>query len=92
MIVGNFLGLPVNFVVFAIITVIVTAGTVKVFGEAIMDPVRIVEKIGNPWIVALGSLTFTSPRWVSTSSPTSCRRLTTSPTSIRSASAFGSAV
>jgi nucleobase:cation symporter-1, NCS1 family len=58
MIVGNFLGLPVNFVVFAIITVIVTAGTVKVFGEAIMDPVRIVEKIGNPWIVVLGSLTF----------------------------------
>jgi len=58
MIVGNFLGLPVNFVVFAIITVIVTAGTLKVFGEAIMDPVRIVERIGNPWIVVLGSLTF----------------------------------
>jgi nucleobase:cation symporter-1, NCS1 family len=58
MILGNFLGLPVNFVVFAIITVIVTAGSVKVFGEAIMDPVRIVEKIGNPWIVVLGSLTF----------------------------------
>jgi NCS1 family nucleobase:cation symporter-1 len=56
--VGNFLGLPVNFVVFSIITVIVTAGTLKVFGEAIMDPVRIVERIGNPWIVILGSLTF----------------------------------
>ena len=26
---GNFLGLPVNFIVFAIITVIVTAGTVQ---------------------------------------------------------------
>ena len=37
---------------------IVTAGTVQVFGQAIMDPVAIVEKIGNPWIVALGSLTF----------------------------------
>jgi nucleobase:cation symporter-1, NCS1 family len=58
MLVGNFLGLPVNFVVFSIITVIVTAGTLKVFGEAIMDPVRIVERIGNPWIVILGSLTF----------------------------------
>src|SRR5712691_2480159 len=56
--VGNFLGLPVNFIVFAIITVIVTAGTVKVFGEAIMDPVAIVERIGNPWVVALGSITF----------------------------------
>src|SRR5271168_2438795 len=56
--VGNFLGLPVNFIVFAIITVIVTAGTVKVFGQAIMDPVGIVERIGNPIVVALGSLTF----------------------------------
>src|SRR6202045_5006489 len=56
--VGNFLGLPVNFIVFAIIAVIVTAGTMKVFGEAIMDPVAIVERIGNPWVVALGSITF----------------------------------
>ena len=79
--VGNFLGLPVNFIVFAIITVIVTAGTLKVFGEAIMDPVRIVERIGNPWIVALGSSPSSSRRWASTSSPTSCRRPTTSPTS-----------
>jgi NCS1 family nucleobase:cation symporter-1 len=55
---GNFLGLPVNFVVFAIVTVIVTAGTVQVFGEAIMDPVLIVERIGNPVVVAIGSITF----------------------------------
>lgn len=56
--VGNFLGLPVNFLVFSVITVIVTAGTLSVFGEAIMDPVHIVERIGNRWIVALGSITF----------------------------------
>jgi nucleobase:cation symporter-1, NCS1 family len=55
---GNFLGLPVNFLVFSIITVIVTAGTLNVFGEAIMDPVLIVEKIGNPIVVAIGSITF----------------------------------
>jgi NCS1 family nucleobase:cation symporter-1 len=55
---GNFLGLPVNFLVFSIITVIVTAGTLKVFGEAIMDPVLIVEKIGNPVVVVIGSITF----------------------------------
>ena len=48
---GNLLGLPVNFLVFSIITVIVTAGTLKVFGEAMMDPVMIVEKIGNPIVV-----------------------------------------
>ncbi len=55
---GNFLGLPVNFFVFSIVTVIVTAGTVKVFGQAIMDPVAIVERIGNPIVVFVGSLTF----------------------------------
>ena len=55
---GNFLGLPINFLVFSIITVIVTAGTLKVFGQAIMDPVRIVERIGNPLVVIVGSITF----------------------------------
>jgi nucleobase:cation symporter-1, NCS1 family len=55
---GNFLGLPVNFLVFAIITVIVTAGTLNVFGQAIMDPVLIVERIGNPVVVIIGSITF----------------------------------
>jgi NCS1 family nucleobase:cation symporter-1 len=55
---GNFLGLPVNFLVFSIITVIVTAGTLKVFGAAIMDPVLIVQKIGNPIVVIIGSVTF----------------------------------
>jgi NCS1 family nucleobase:cation symporter-1 len=55
---GNFLGLPVNFFVFSIVTVIVTAGTVTVFGEAVMDPVAIVERIQNPFVVLLGSITF----------------------------------
>jgi NCS1 family nucleobase:cation symporter-1 len=55
---GNFWGLPVNFIVFAIITVIVTGGSMKVFGEAIMDPVLIVQKINNPWASVVGSITF----------------------------------
>jgi len=55
---GNFWGLPVNFVLFAIITVIVTGGSMKVFGQAIMDPVLIVEKINNPIATVIGSLTF----------------------------------
>jgi NCS1 nucleoside transporter family len=55
---GNFLGLPVNFLVFSIVTVIVTAGSLSVFGEAIMDPVAIVEKIDNRVAVLIGSLTF----------------------------------
>ncbi|MDR5833993.1 NCS1 family nucleobase:cation symporter-1 [Caballeronia sp. LZ034LL] len=56
--VGNFLGLPFNFVAFAIITVIVTAGSEKVFGTMIMDPVEIVSRIENKVWVAIGSITF----------------------------------
>jgi len=56
--VGNFLGLPVNFVLFSIVVVIVTAGSAKVFGAMIMDPVEIVSKIDNKFAVVLGSVTF----------------------------------
>jgi nucleobase:cation symporter-1, NCS1 family len=56
--VGNFLGLPVNFIVFAIITVIVTSGSATVFGSMIMDPVAIVGHIQNKVAVVIGSLTF----------------------------------
>jgi len=56
--VGNFLGLPVNFIVFALITVIVTAGSRQVFGTMLMDPVEIVGRIQNKPAVILGSLTF----------------------------------
>ena len=56
--VGNFLGLPVNFLLFAIIVVIVTAGSVSVFGEMLMDPVEIVSRIDNKVAVFIGSVTF----------------------------------
>lgn len=56
--VGNFLGLPLNFILFAIIVVVVTAGSAKVFGHMIMDPIEIVSRIDNKWAVVLGSVTF----------------------------------
>ena len=56
--VGNFLGLPVNFLLFAIVVVIVTAGSVEVFGEMLMDPVEIVARIDNKVAVFIGSVTF----------------------------------
>src|SRR6201999_3484202 len=34
------------------------AGSLRVFGKAIMDPVLIVERIGNPIVVVIGSVTF----------------------------------
>jgi NCS1 family nucleobase:cation symporter-1 len=55
---GNFWGLPVNFTAFSLVTVVVTAGTVAVFGEAILDPVEIVARIPNVFVVILGAATF----------------------------------
>ncbi|MDB6001072.1 MAG: permease for cytosine/purines uracil thiamine allantoin [Rhizobacter sp.] len=55
---GNVLGLPINWMLFAIVTVIVTSGTVPLFGSAIMDPVEVVSRLDNVTAVVLGSLTF----------------------------------
>ncbi len=55
---GNFWGLPVNFLLFSLVTVVVTAGTVPVFGEAVLDPVQIVGKIPNKFALILGCITF----------------------------------
>ncbi|WCM56419.1 cytosine permease [Microbacterium sp. EF45047] len=55
---GNFLGLPVNFMLFAVATVITTSGGLAVFGELITDPVELVARIDNTTAVLLGALTF----------------------------------
>lgn len=55
---GNFLGLPLNFMIFAIITVITTSGAVSVFNEMITDPVELVARIDNTTAVLLGAATF----------------------------------
>jgi NCS1 family nucleobase:cation symporter-1 len=55
---GNFLGLPINFLAFALLTVITTAATLPVFGELITDPVETVARLDNTYAVVLGALTF----------------------------------
>lgn len=56
--VGNFWGLPVNFTAFSLVTVIVTAGSVAVYGKAITDPVQLVAKIPNTFVLIVGAITF----------------------------------
>jgi NCS1 family nucleobase:cation symporter-1 len=56
---GTLLGLPINWAIFAVVTLIVTAGSVVVFGEAIRDPVEIVARIDNTFVVIAGALVFT---------------------------------
>ena len=55
---GNLWGLPVNFLFFSIITVVVVSGTLPVFGKMITDPVVTVGRIGNTAVALLGAFTF----------------------------------
>jgi nucleobase:cation symporter-1, NCS1 family len=57
---GNFLGLPVNFLVFSVLTVVTAAATIPVFGKLITDPVQTVAQIDNTFAIVLGALTFTT--------------------------------
>jgi nucleobase:cation symporter-1, NCS1 family len=55
---GNFLGLPINFIVFALLVVITAAATLPVFGRLITDPVETVAQLDSTFAVVLGALTF----------------------------------
>lgn len=55
---ANLWGLPVNFIAFSIVSVLVTAGTLKVYGEFIYDPVEVVGRIDNTFAMLLGAVTF----------------------------------
>lgn len=55
---ANFLGLPINFALFALVTVVTTSGALKVFGELITDPVHLVARLDNVTAIMLGALTF----------------------------------
>ncbi|AZG47998.1 NCS1 family nucleobase:cation symporter-1 [Gordonia insulae] len=55
---GNILGLPINFTLFAVASVLTTAGSVVVFGELLTEPVEIVAAIDNPAVTIIGAATF----------------------------------
>ena len=56
---GNFWGLPVNFLVFSLVTVVTTVATLPVFGQLITDPVETVAASTRRPPSILGALTFT---------------------------------
>lgn len=55
---GNFWGLPINFTLFALVTVVITSGTIPVFGQMLTDPIDTVSRIDNVAVMLLGALTF----------------------------------
>lgn len=57
--VGNFWGLPINFIAFSVVSVVVTGGTFAIYGTYIFDPVDLVGRIDNTAAVLLGAITFT---------------------------------
>lgn len=54
---GNFLGLPVNFLVFSILVVVTASATVPVYGRLITDPVETIAQLSNTFAIAFGALT-----------------------------------
>jgi NCS1 family nucleobase:cation symporter-1 len=55
---GNFWGLPVNFTAFAMVSIIVTAGSLALFGDVITDPAEIIAKVPNTFVLIIGALLF----------------------------------
>lgn len=58
MIRGNFWGLPVSIAVFSFIALMITAGTVVLFGERLTNPADIVERVDNVWLTIIAAFTF----------------------------------
>ncbi|KUN03908.1 nitrate reductase [Streptomyces yokosukanensis] len=55
---GNFWGLPINSTAFVVVSVIVTAGSLKAFGQTITDPAELVAKVGDTWVLVVAALMF----------------------------------
>ncbi|RXJ87337.1 NCS1 family nucleobase:cation symporter-1 [Arcobacter sp. CECT 8985] len=58
MIVGNLVGLPFNMVFFSALALLITAGSVVVFGEKLTNPMDIVEKADSTVLSLIAAITF----------------------------------
>lgn len=58
MIKGNLWGLPGNIILFSFIALMVTAGTVTVFGETLTNPTDIVERVGHLGLTIIAAFAF----------------------------------
>ena len=55
---GNLWGLPGNIFLFSFIALMVTAGTVSVFGETITNPTEMVARVGNLGLTVIAAFAF----------------------------------
>ncbi len=54
--VGQAVGLPGTAILFAVMSIIITSGTVIAFGKPIWNPVQLLAQFGNPLILTLGAI------------------------------------
>jgi nucleobase:cation symporter-1, NCS1 family len=54
---GQAIGLPLTTILFSVMSIAITAGSVSAFGRAISDPVELVQAFGNPVVLILGVAT-----------------------------------
>lgn len=54
--VGQLIGLPGTAIVFALMSIITTSGTVIAFGKAIWNPVTLLQQFGNPFLLFFGAI------------------------------------
>ncbi|MBK1667296.1 allantoin permease [Rhodovibrio sodomensis] len=56
--IGNLLGLPVNMVVFSLLALVITAGTVDLFGEQLTNPTEIVDRVDSLVLTVVAAVIF----------------------------------
>lgn len=54
-VIGQAIGLPGTAIIFAIMSIITTSGTIIAFGRPIWDPVELLQQFGNPIVLFLGA-------------------------------------
>ncbi len=55
---GNFIGLPINMLLFSALTLLITAGSHVVFGDQLTNPSEIVERADNTVLSVIAAITF----------------------------------
>jgi NCS1 family nucleobase:cation symporter-1 len=55
--IGQAVGLPTTMAFFSLLAVLITSGTVLIYGQAIWDPIQLAAKFANPAVVILGLVT-----------------------------------
>lgn len=58
--IGNLLGLPLNMVLFSFLALVITAGTVALYGERLTNPIEIIERVDSVLLTIVAAVIFFS--------------------------------